>query len=134
MNRIYLAGPINRVDDDGATWRRGIKTVIDRVAFEDPLDNVQMPAADTEVVEADLAALGRSDAVLVGYRDVLSVGTPMEVKTAADAGMPIAIWIRDGTFYSDLSPWYRHFAGFIGNSADDAIDWLEEQLDGGDRE
>jgi hypothetical protein len=121
----YLAGPVQHVADGGKSWRDRIKDEYGhRYEFNDPLDKYNVPLDDldvipgrtsgegevsvAEIVEGDKELLFESDAVLVGYEAVQSVGTPMEVMWAFRRGYKIVLWIRDDTDPADLSPWYHY--------------------------
>ena len=84
-----------------------------------------------EIVEGDKELLRQSDAVLVGYSAVRSIGTPMEVMWARERDMPVALWIRDGTAVDELSPWYRYHATAMTNSLPLALDQLDREFGGG---
>lgn len=145
---VYLAGPVAAYDDGGAEWRDVVKSEYEdyTITFLDPLDKYNVPAEDlsivpgksdpgddttvgiTDIVESDKQMLRDSDAVLVGYSDVKSIGTPMEVMWAKLHGLPVIMWIRDETFAEALSPWYRHHADEIAYSLDDAHDAILYEL------
>jgi len=124
---IYLAGPVAAYDDGGAGWReRVVDEFSDEYEFRNPLDKYNVPVenldvvngyADEEangtvgvrdIVEGDKEMLREADGLLVGYTDVQSVGTPMEVMWAHERGFPVALWVRDDTDFEALSPWYRY--------------------------
>jgi len=144
---IYLAGPVAAYDDGGAKWRdRIIDEFGDRFEFRNPLDKYNVPVEDltivdgagssadsvvsvTELVETDKELLQESDGVLVGYSDVQSVGTPMEVMWAFERDMPVAVWTRDATALDDLSPWYRYHAGERTNDVEMALWHLWDQAE-----
>ena len=141
---VYLAGPVQHADGGGAGWREQIQQCYaDEYDFRDPLSKYNAPAdgltivegrshpeipntvGTREIVEGDKGLLKESDGVLVGYSDVQSVGTPMEVMWAFERAYPIAVWIRDETPIADLSPWYRFHAGAITNHAEMALGHLD---------
>jgi nucleoside 2-deoxyribosyltransferase len=141
---VYLAGPVAHADGGGAGWRETIQQFYgDEYDFRDPLSKYNVPADDLtlvegrshpdtpetvgtrEIVEDDKTLLKESDAVLVGYSAVRSVGTPMEVMWAFERAYPIAVWVRDETPIADLSPWYRFHAGAITNDAEMALSHLD---------
>jgi len=145
---VYLAGPVAALDDGGASWREEITEAYaeDDVHFKNPVAKYNVPAGDVEIVsvesdhprevtpeeivEADKEMLRESDGVLVGYSDVQSIGTPMEVMWAFERDIPVVIWIRDGTPHSELSPWYRHHADAGTNSAVMAVGALRRRVGG----
>jgi nucleoside 2-deoxyribosyltransferase len=131
---IYLAGPVAHVDDGGAGWREDVVDEYgDEFEFQNPLAQYNVPADQLSVVDGtsdpenlktvsvneivghDKKLLEDSDAVLVGYDPVPPIGTPMEVMWAFERDYPIALWPRDGSWLSDVSPWYRHHVGHFGS-------------------
>lgn len=123
---VYLAGPVNNVEDGGKSWRDTVKESYEDVPFvefRDPLDkyNVSVedltivdeePSGDDEVavsklVSSDKFMIKDSDVLFIGYEPVQSIGTPMEVMWAYERDYPIGMWLR-GHEYDDLSPWYKH--------------------------
>ena len=149
---VYLAGPVMSMDDGGAGWRTDVEIEHGHLYdFKNPLSKYNVPVdgldvvADgthggdnavsvSEIVEGDKHLLAESDAVLVGYSAVRSIGTPMEVMWAFERDMPIAIWTRDGTDPSELSPWYRYHADIITNSVELALGGLDRRVGGGSDE
>lgn len=147
---VYLAGPVAHADAAGEPWRRRVmSTFDDRFDFENPLDKYNVPADNltivpghasrtaqengrvgvADIVEGDKTKLLASDAVLVGYDPVRSVGTPMEVMWAYMHHYPVALWIRDGHADMDaLSPWYRYHVDAVSASAEDALAAIEAEL------
>ena len=142
---VYLAGPVQAKDDGGASWRETVKQQFsDGYKFRDPLDKYNVPVEDLtvvatetddpnavsvpEIVEGDKDLLQQSDAVLVGYDRVRSIGTPMEVMWAYERDYPIAVWIRDETPVIDMSPWYRYHADVLVPEAITALENLEVRL------
>jgi len=144
---IYLAGPVAALENGGAEWReRAGRDYGEQYDFQNPLAKYNVPVEDLtvvdgvsdpddpttvgteEIVEEDKAKLRASDAVLVGYVDTQSIGTPMEVMWAFEREMPVAIWIRDETDIMDLSPWYLHHAGAITNSVEMALGHLDREV------
>jgi hypothetical protein len=142
---VYLAGPVAAYDDGGAGWRADIEqTYGDRCEFKNPLDKYNVPVDDLfivdgvsrladentvgvhELVERDKSLLTASDGVLVGYSDVQSIGTPMEVMWAYERDYPIALWVRDATAKSAVSPWYLHHADIVTHQRDTAVEFLQE--------
>jgi nucleoside 2-deoxyribosyltransferase len=126
---VYLAGPVMSYADGGASWRESVKRAFgDEYDLRDPLAKYNVSAQELEVVdgrsdpaveetvgvdeivEGDMQLLDESEGVLVGYTQVRSTGTPMEVMYARERGMPVAVWVRDDTDFEDLSPWYRYHA------------------------
>lgn len=145
---LYLAGPVASLEDGGAGWRGEITEAHaedDGVHFENPVAKYNVPAGDVEIVEedtddpaevtpddiveADKAMLRESEGVLVGYSDVQSIGTPMEVMWAHDRYKPVVIWIRDETLPHELSPWYRYHADAVTTSRSEAVSLLRLAVD-----
>jgi hypothetical protein len=141
MTYIYLAGPIAHAAMGGAGWRERVSGEFgDRAQFLDPLNRWNAVADDLEIVdghcdepghvgvrdivEGDLNLLELADGVLVGYSQLRSVGTPMEVRWAHERDVPVALWIRDETPVRELSPWYRYHAGIVTESLDLAVGYL----------
>lgn len=145
---IYLAGPVMSLADGGAGWRDEVIDLFgDEYDLLNPLAKYNVPAEDltvvdgtsgdadnvvgvNEIVEEDKRLLRHCDGVLVGYSAVRSIGTPMEVMWARERDLPVAIWIRDGSDFEDLSPWYRYHATAMTNCLDMALGHLERQVGG----
>ena len=144
---VYLAGPVAHLEDGGAGWRVEIADDYgDKFDFKDPLAKYNVSLDDLQVVEGvsdpniddtvgideivleDKRLLIQSDAVLVGYSAVRSIGTPMEVMWAHERDYPIVLWIRDDTYLTDLSPWYRYHATVITDSRGLAMGALGRRL------
>jgi len=146
---VYLAGPVMSMDDGGAGWREDVEAYCgEALETRNPLSKYNIPVGDLqvvdsanhggdntvsveEIVEGDKELLRQSDAVLVGYSAVRSIGTPMEVMWARERDMPVALWIRDGTAVDELSPWYRYHATAMTNSLPLALDQLDREFGGG---
>jgi hypothetical protein len=145
---IYLAGPVNYLDDGGASWR---KEVIDEYGdifdFKNPLDQYNVPVEDltvvdesdsrvadtgyvthTEIVESDKQMLRESDGVLIGYVKVKSIGTPMECMWAHDRRYPIGLWIRDDTDHGDLETWYLDHCPTISHDRNKTLQAVHRQI------
>ncbi len=130
--RIYLAGPIRDRSDDGRTWRDevGEKSWAEWV---NPLDKYDPREGgrdvetytDQEIVDTDLAAIDRCDAILVRYDGERTWGTPMEVLYASQQYIPVAVaWLDD----SRVNPWVTAHADYVAPSLARADDWLFAQL------
>jgi len=141
---VYLAGPIKQTSDGGTGWRQRVQTEYrdHDVTFVDPTDNINVPGDELdvvaeepatesevtveEIVAEDKKMLRESDIVLVGYSDVKSVGTPMEVQWAYGRNYYIFMWIRDDTPRDDLSVWYRYHCDYISDELDDVMNQLQK--------
>lgn len=145
---VYLAGPVRDAPDSGRGWREEIeRNYGDEYNIVNPLDKYDVPVesleivdgyADTgengvvgtdDIVDEDLGRIVYCDAVLVGYADVgRMVGTPMEVMYARRVReIPVALWVRDETDFTDISPWFRSLATAITNDAELALSHLDRQ-------
>jgi len=146
---IYLAGPVGHVPDGGEEWREMlIDHYGDRYDLRDPLADYNVPADGldvvdgvsnpdnpetigvTELVETDKTLLDESDGVLVGYKRVLSIGTPMEVMWAREREYPVALWIRDDTEFEELSPWYRYHSTALTTDPEMGLRHIKRNADG----
>ncbi|AAM88748.1 hypothetical protein PhiCh1p75 [Natrialba phage PhiCh1] len=144
---VYLAGPVGHSEDAGMGWREDLEAeYADGFAFNNPLSKYNVPAdnlsvvdgvsdADNdetvgvdEIVRGDKQLLEGSDAVLVGYEPVRSIGTPMEVMWAYERDYPIALWPIHGAWESNLSPWYRYHIGHIG-PVESCLAYFSEEVD-----
>lgn len=142
---IYLAGPVAAYQDGGASWRDEITGFFaDDYDFRDPLAKYNIPAGDLdvvdghsnpdnpetvgvdEVVENDLRLIDESDGLLVGYTDVPSTGTPMEVMYARERDMPVALWVRDETDFEALPIWYRYHATALTTNVEMGLRHVEQ--------
>jgi len=145
---VYLSGPVAAYDDGGREWREWVQDQFPDVQFKDPLSKYNVPVEELTItstetpfegevsvdvlVGSDKDLLRVSDAVLVGYTDVKSVGTPMEVMWARERDYPVALWVRDDTPVDELSPWYRHHVTACTTDVELAISHLTEQVGGED--
>lgn len=142
MVKVYLAGPIRKSNDNGIGWRDRIKEEIqdwpnldvicpsDKFnAPEEGLEIVEDPQRDgeigvSEIVESDKADIQEADALFVGYEEVPSVGTPMEIYMAYSQDKPIVIWYMDGD--EPPSPWLTYHSDYLVRSFEDAITALSQ--------
>lgn len=158
---VYLAGPIKNDTNGGVGWREQIKQEYgDRFDFNDPTEDIIVPNEDIDLVDGktndedevslqhvvlnDKGLLTTSDAVFVGYSDVQSVGTPMEVHKAYQLGFPVVMWNREPTGSwlqrqykrlktkligtGEISLWYKHHTNIITKNKNDAIQKLNSLL------
>jgi len=146
---VYLAGPVQNVEDSGRGWRDDLKGLYgDRWDFLDPLDKYDVAAEDltivddgpagegeitqAELVETDKAFVDEADAVFVGWSVVPSVGTPMEMLYAYERDTPVGVWYDGG---DELSPWMCYHADVIHDQPEIVLLQLTEGLadESGDR-
>lgn len=154
MTKVYLAGPVRSVDDGGHGWRDWVTSTFDQFEWMNPLDKYDSNANDVKVVESkdnveeegevitrgelvksDKNMIRRSDAMLVGWTKVPSVGTPMEVMLAYQQKMPIAVWLEprgsmDLLEEREFSPWLKYHADVLTISGRGAMRTLEDLTDG----
>ena len=144
---IYLAGPVAHADNHGVGWRETVEETVSSFECANPLDKYNVglddleivhepPAGDGqvtphEIVGNDKRLLGESDAVLVGYEAVQSIGTPMEVMHVFGTGKPVVLWIRDDTDPEALSPWYHAHVNAIEENLTNALWQLRQRVDMG---
>lgn len=145
---IYLAGPVGHAPD-ASEWREKVTDYYsDHYEFRNPLDRFDVPAEDLdvvdgtsnpdnpgtvgvdEIVETDKQLLDESDGVLLGYKRVISIGSPMEVMWARERDLPVALWIRDDTKFDELSPWYRYHATALTTDLGMALRHIEDEVTG----
>ena len=149
MSEIYLAGPIQHAEDGGHGWRDRVKEEFDHpdIEWSDPLDKYDGPAegvvihngdppedvapdADlvsvSELVESDKEMVARADGVLVGWDDVPSAGTPMEVMFAHANWKPVAIWYRGE---AGISPWMEYHSTSVADDLSEAVDNIVEAIE-----
>lgn len=148
--KIYLAGPVRKLPDGGAQWR---DKIVDEFGeyfdFINPLDKYNVPEENLtvvsdpndpineyddavsvpEIVEGDKEMLRESDGIFVGYFDVQSIGTPMEVMWGYERDYPICLCIMDGTVKDNLSPWYRFHVHSVTDSRAESLIDLEAMTD-----
>lgn len=138
--KVYLAGPAWRTDDWGRGWRAQIKAEVQsryrgEIEWMDPIQrNEYTPGEDDphQVVRDDKAMIDDSDAIFVGYQDILSIGTWREVEYAKDR-IPIAIWIGMAPGYDperdslreSFSPWLIE-AGLVSTDIIACLDYLRD--------
>jgi hypothetical protein len=140
--RVYLAGPINGMDDAACKpWRTEIaKRLLERYGIPslDPMRRDYRgrelePGAFLRIVEDDLADV-RSCAAVLAWCPVPSVGTSMELLYAAQRGKWVAIVVPPG---ARISPWLLYCADALFENLDAAADWLgatiEKPLDRSDQ-
>lgn len=91
-----------------------------------------------DIVEGDKHIIDEADAILVGWSEVPSCGTPMEVMYQYMVNelhphrghVPIVVWWRDESDAdSHLSPWMEYHADRIELDREDALNVLDFQLE-----
>ena len=123
MMKVYLAGPVRKMEDSGKAWR---DEVIDEfggtVEILNPLDKYDFRNKDMEVVydaeevtdqkihykdivKNDLQMIDSADVVFVGHHDVQMIGTPMEIMYCGHEGIPVVTYDFDGVGMESMSPW-----------------------------
>lgn len=124
--KVYLAGPIQHVNDYGRGWREWLKSHRDDHDWIDPMDKYDTIAdaqdewTITDIVEDDLAMIDESDAILAHWDTVPTAGTPMEIFYARNtAAVPVVIQTK--LHESDISPWIEYHAADIVETFDRAI-------------
>lgn len=119
--KIYLAGPVFKSEDHGEGWRRMVEERYadrDVPEFVNPVREIGHEKAKTmppgKLVEHDKALIDRSDAVLIGYEEVVAVGTWRECEYALSVcDIPVGIWLGPCSDPKpDVSPWVLE-AGYI---------------------
>lgn len=143
---VYLAGPVAHVDDHGVGWRERVIETTHSFAFNNPLDKYNVgldnleivhnrPPLDEgevspeQIVSNDKQLIDDSDAILVGYEAVQSVGTPMEVMYAYATPKPVVLWIRDNTSRDALSPWWHVHTSAIESNLTGALWQLRQRTE-----
>jgi nucleoside 2-deoxyribosyltransferase len=129
---IYLAGPIQHVQDYGKGWRKRLKEKYsddNRFSFIDPMDkydtmdDAEDEWTNTDIVRDDLTMIDDSDALLAHWDAVPTAGTPMEIFYARRySGGPVAI--QTTLHESDISPWIEYHSDFIVESFGEALETL----------
>jgi len=133
MSGIYLAGPIQHVNDYGKGWREWLKENRDAFEWNDPMDKynsmeeAEKEWTETDIVENDLTMIDNSDAILVHWDAVPTCGTPMEIfYSYHTAEVPVVV--QTTLHESDISPWLEYHASAIESNFDGAIDALNTLL------
>lgn len=129
---IYMAGPIQYVNDYGKGWREWLKSERpDAFEWVDPMDKYNtMEEAEAEwtssdIVQDDLEMIDNADAVLAHWEAVPTAGTPMEIFYSYHmADTPVVVQTK--LHESDVSPWIEYHATAVVETFEDAIHALEE--------
>lgn len=138
---VYLAGPIQHAADNGHGWRDYVAAEVDAFEWLSPLDHGEPSDREYRLGEYDLAKLvetdkrliDESDAVLVGWRRIPSVGTPMEILYAYQREIPVVVWYepegsREPVDETELSPWLRYHTGPVDSALSRCIEALREAV------
>lgn len=130
MTKVYLAGPVQHVEDYGRGWREWIKQerAAEAIEWVDPLDVYDTQAeleaewSEERIVEEDLELIDGCDAMLVHWQAVPTAGTPMEMFYAQQCrGELIPVVVQTKLHESDVSPWVEAHSSTIVETFDDAI-------------
>lgn len=118
MKTVYLAGRINKCNDDECkSWREKAKSLL-KTSTHDPMDRDFRGKEDfnvTNIVKGDLADIGSSYIVLVNAEQP-SWGTAMEIVYAYEMGKLIfAFGAGDKP-----SPWLVYHCSKLFNNVEDA--------------
>lgn len=131
---VYMAGPIQHVNDYGRGWRNFVKKRYpDACEWLDPLDEYNsMEEAEAEwtderIVKKDLDMIDRADALLVHWDTVPTCGTPMEIFYANVHDVPVIVQTTLPEY--DLSPWLTHHSDYIVESFETALNCVYEATD-----
>lgn len=128
--KVYQAGPINSVSDDGRGWRDRLKEQEwDGIEFVDPLDNYdatddsrQYTWSDERIVREDKALIDECDAMLLHHEKVPSWGTPREHEYAVQTGTPVYVQTRE----ANLSPWLTADAEVVEATPEAALEAIRQ--------
>ncbi len=117
MKKVYLAGPIFGVQDP-ASWRKeAIRLLPKGWQAVNPLDLEVSIDRPTHLVQTDLDALARCDAVLVRAEEP-SYGTAMELFHASRTlDIPVIAWPCHG----ERSPWLTVHVSEFFNTLKEAV-------------
>ncbi len=116
---IYLAGPINGLnDDDASTWREQVKAVVGAENCLDPMRRDYRGKEDlhvNEIVSGDLDDINNSEVILANCWTP-SFGTAMELWYAHSQNIPIIAVTPE-----PVSPWLRYVSFEIVDNLENGI-------------
>ena len=122
MNKIvYLSGPIRCVSyDDAFKWRNTAREYLASKGFGIKLPERLIDVSPSQIVRNDLRDILHSDIVLAHVpKDVIAIGTTMEIFFASREGKHVILW--GGDFHLGISAWHYHHS-------DAQCETLEEAL------
>lgn len=132
--KIYLAGPIQHVNDYGKGWRLWLRENRGDYEWVDPMEkyNTMEEAAEEwsvpEIVENDLDMIDGCDGLLAHWEAVPTAGTPMEIFYAArERDIPVVI--QSTLQQEDMSVWVEYHADAIVEDFDGAIKAFDRLFD-----
>lgn len=142
---VYLAGPVQHMDDGGHGWRDDVEWSYDeQIDFLNPLDKYDTPATEVvwlgpgedesdypdaeevctpqDIIDADKEMIDESDVVFIGLRESVPMyGTPREHEYALQTDTPVVVWYDEGM---DLSPWTIEGTAFLSTSLKDCMEYI----------
>jgi hypothetical protein len=139
---VYMAGPIQHVNDYGKGWRAHVRQEYDGIDWIDPTDMEDPTEAAAEgnlggteqLVEDEIRIVREADGMLVHWEEVPTCGTPMEMVYGQTANL----WddCRTSTFVvtqttvpeDDLSAFLTYHTDVMVESFDEAVETLEHAL------
>lgn len=140
---VYLAGPIQHVNDYGKGWRAHVKDEYDGIKWVDPTDMEDPTEAarrdalggTEELVEDEIRIVREADGMLVHWEEVPTCGTPMEMAYAQTA-QKWAEDIRTKTFVvtqttvpeDDWSAFLTYHSDVMVETFEEAVETLKYAL------
>ena len=125
--RVYLAAPIQHVNDYGKGWRNRLKQDVEAIEWVDPLakynsqevSEINDEWSDERIVMEDLELIESCDAILVHWQEVPSCGTPMEIAYAIQV-FEIPVIVQ--TTVEEPSPWLTAHATEMVETFEEAVE------------
>ena len=121
--KVYLAGPIQNVSDDGRTWREYVTDTYDQFEWLNP-QPLEEELPPSEIVAHDRQMIDDSDALLLKYQKVASYGTPREHEYAVSKGKPVFAFTGE----SEPSVWVRDDVEVLAGTVDGAVAALTQHF------